>query len=161
MKPKINMITIRREVSAQSSGMYQTTRVYFHRGDMFSIYQTNPIRIRDGRVSIASILRAKRAQLTILARARANQTPRAPEEVKPVELSPETLALAHAYMAVVEQYDNPTSYREAGYTPVQMELRRTLAHDKLIAALQRERVVVSDRAATTELARRIETWLRE
>lgn len=84
----------------------------------------------------------------------------AAREVNIMELSDETRRLASYYAAIVESYDDPQKFREAGYTPREWELRRKRAHDLYLAALKADGVDVSDRAATTSLAQRVRRWLR-
>lgn len=91
-----------------------------------------------------------------------SETPLKPiAEVTLMDISENTRKLAMSYVAIVNQYDSPTGYFNSGYTPEEQERRRTLAHNKLIAALQSDGINVSDRASTTELAKKIWTWLRE
>lgn len=81
------------------------------------------------------------------------------QQVTPMSLSAQAIKLAHKYMGIVEKYDN--DYTDAGYTPREMELIRTKAHNALIEQLRAEGIDTSDRAATTELARLAEQWLRD
>ena len=82
-----------------------------------------------------------------------------PSEVTQEMLSPETIELANEYTNFVNAYEH--NYENSGYSPHEMEMLRTLKHNELLAALQTDGVNVSDRAATTELARKIQTWMRE
>ena len=63
MKQPIHCISISRNMQAATHGMYNTTNVYFHRGNKVKSYQTNPLVETYGRISNASVIRAKRAQL--------------------------------------------------------------------------------------------------
>lgn len=87
------------------------------------------------------------------------QTPIMPKEVNIMTLSANAIRLAIQYIAIVEQYEDPAAYRESGYTPTEMELRRKRAHDTLLAELKKCHVDISDRASTTELAHRCSVWL--
>lgn len=80
-------------------------------------------------------------------------------EVTPMSLSADAVKLARRYMKIVNRYEN--EFDSSGYTPHEMELVRTRAHNALIEQLRAEGVDVSDRAATTDLARLVDQWLRE
>lgn len=76
-----------------------------------------------------------------------------------VELSDETKRRAARYAQIVEDYDDPETFRNKGYTPEEWERRRTKAHNEYLEALRADGVDVSDRAATTGLALKIRRWL--
>jgi hypothetical protein len=65
MKNPIQSITINREGRASRYGYTTNTRVYMSRKGKSSGYETTPI-LEDGKISHASVLRAKRAQLVLL-----------------------------------------------------------------------------------------------
>lgn len=84
-----------------------------------------------------------------------------PREVIVMSLSANTIKAALKYVGIVNRYEDPDRYFNSGLTPREQELIRTKAHNDLISLLAQEGVDVSDRAATTELAQRVDTWIRE
>lgn len=66
---QIDAISIERRLSAGNFGFETNTTVYIHRDGKVSNHQTNPIRRQAGRISNASVIRAKRAQLALVAQA--------------------------------------------------------------------------------------------
>lgn len=80
-------------------------------------------------------------------------------EVQPMSLSAAAIRLAHRYMNIVNKYEN--EFDSCGYTPRELELVRTRAHNELIEQLRAEGVDVSDRLSTTVLAEKIVAWLRD
>lgn len=82
-------------------------------------------------------------------------------EVNFMSLSAYAAKLARRYVGIVREYDDPTAYRESGYTPREMELRRTRAHNDFLDQLRAEGICVDDRAATTDFAIECDRWMRE
>lgn len=76
-----------------------------------------------------------------------------------MSLSAAAIRLAHRYMNIVNKYEN--EFDSCGYTPRELELVRTRAHNELIEQLRAEGVDVSDRLSTTVLAEKIVAWLRD
>lgn len=66
---RISAISVERRLSATKYGMDTNTTVYIHRDGKVKSYNTNPIRRQAGRISNASVIRAKRAQLALVAQA--------------------------------------------------------------------------------------------
>lgn len=81
------------------------------------------------------------------------------QEVSAMSLSAQAVKLAHRYMGIVNKYEN--EFDSCGYSAHELELVRTKAHNELIAQLRAEGIDVSDRAATTDLARLVDQWLRD
>lgn len=78
-------------------------------------------------------------------------------EVNPMSLSPEVIQLAHIYVDIIDQQDRGDF--DNGLSPVELDAKRTMYHNRLIRALKECGVDVSNRLDTTELAKLIRRWV--
>lgn len=69
MATQITAISISREMQARPGNMWKTTEVFFHRNAHVTKHETNPIVSKQRKISEASVIRAKRAQLALMERA--------------------------------------------------------------------------------------------
>lgn len=79
MKPRISVIVVQRQMSASEHGFTTDSNVQIYRGSGYandwsgSSYHTNPSVRSQNRISNASVIRAKRAQIALLERAAQDQ----------------------------------------------------------------------------------------
>lgn len=80
-------------------------------------------------------------------------------KVNLMDLTAKVVRLAHIYMAIIDAQE--TGHFDDGYTPRELDLKRTRVHNQFIVALRECNIDVSQRASTTDLAQRIVRWMPE